>query len=375
MVGVVGQHLVKCCIHVAVSAALAELRRTWGHDVGHCELRCFVCLYVGIAGVDLSVGEEWSQAVGGQFAGARQLACEASENRIGGTHQSFHQLFHKRLSVFSHEQAVVCQCKVEHHVFGQWILRQFQYVGLVGLVFHHIVVCNAACNDAEAGFLLSAAVECRLLGSMVHVNLLVYERYVFASCYARQQHPLVGRWVEGIHFTHVAHFHGSPGVCQSGHDAQQYRHTQLLRQVEGISCHVVCLLLVGWFEYRYHGKLAIEAAVLLVLARMHRGVVGREHHQSATHASDGAVDKRVGTHVHSHVFHTHQGTPSGIAHAQCGLHGCLLVCAPAAVYAALTGQLVALYVFCDFGAGRTWIGIYTAQPCMYGPEGHSLVAK
>ena len=147
----------------------------------------------------------------------------------------------------------------------------------------------------------------------------------------------------------------------AGGDTHQHRQFLLLRVFKGDRHHVVGLLLVRGFERRNHGKLTIEARVLLVLRGMHRGVVGHQNNEAAVDASHTAINKRVGTDVESYMLHTNQGALTHERHTQSGFHSRLLVGAPTAVHAAFLRQGITLDKLCDFGRRRTRIGIHARE--------------
>jgi hypothetical protein len=78
--------------------------------------------------------------------------------------------------------------------------------------------------------------------------------------------------------------HRRAAVRQPRHQAQQHRHLQAFRQLEGLAREVVALLLVGRFQAGHHRKVGEVARVLLVLRTVHRRVVGHHHHQPAMRA-------------------------------------------------------------------------------------------
>jgi hypothetical protein len=162
---------------------------------------------------------------------------------------------------------------------------------------------------------------------------------------------------------------------QTGHHAHHHRQLDGLGERKRHGHGIVAFLLVGGFHDGYHGKLSIEAGVLLVLRRVHGRVVGSQHHETAVDACDGGVDEGVGTHVHAHMLHADECALAGVRHAEGSLHGCLLVGAPAAVDAALAAERMALYELGDFCRRRARIGIDARQPCMERTQGNGFVAK
>ena len=342
VLGIFLSHLVQGGIHVAVSASLAQLWRACGEVLRGGERLGRLC------------PEGGGHTVGSQLAGARQCARQSSRHVISCAEHSLHGLLHHRLSVFHHEQPSALVGQHLYSLHGQWILRHLfniiQGLLLFGQLRYgllHVVVANAAGHDARLRALVSvvgifAFVERRPVAFHEHVVLLPYQCVILLSCYARQQHPSVGGDVDAVLLARLLHHHSCARVSQSCHHAQQHWLLDGLRVVEGHRHHVVGLLLCRRLEHGYQRKLAVEPRVLLVLARVHRRVVGGQHHQSALHSGYGTVDECVGAYVHAHVLHAHERPLSGIRHAERSLHGCFLVGAPARVYSPLLCNRVVL---------------------------------
>ena len=162
---------------------------------------------------------------------------------------------------------------------------------------------------------------------------------------------------------------------QTGRYAQQYGEFLPLGEGEGIFGHLIGLLLCRGFECGDHGELAVETGVLLVLRRVHRGVVGGHDNHAAVDTGHGGIDEGVGGDVHPDMFHAHHAAASGVGHAQRRLHGGLLVGAPRAVYAVRAGGRGVLYVFGYLRTRGPGIGIYPLYPRMQGSLGNSFVAQ
>ena len=120
---------------------------------------------------------------------------------------------------------------------------------------------------------------------------------------------------------------------QAGNDTHQHGKFFPLRQFVCIFHHVIRLLLRRRFEDRHHGKLAIEARILLVLRRMHRRVIRRQHHDSSVNTRNCRIDKRIGAYIHTYMLHTDQCPLAHVRHTQSRFHSGLLIRAPAAVQA------------------------------------------
>ena len=94
--------------------------------------------------------------------------------------------------------------------------------------------------------------------------------------------------------------------------------------------------------------MAIEAAVLFVLRREHRRVVGHDD-EDALSADDGGIHEGVAANVEAHVLHAGHGTLASVGHADGGLKGGLLVGAPVGNYALFLGLLRVNNILCDLG--------------------------
>ena len=121
------------------------------------------------------------------------------------------------------------------------------------------------------------------------------------------------------------HLDYGAAVGHAGGETHQDGHAELFGQVERVARHVVCFLLVARFETRDESEVGIEPRVLLVLAGVHRRVVGCHNNEAAVGACDGGVDERVGADVHAHMFHADHGTLAGVGDAERLFHRGLFV--------------------------------------------------
>ena len=64
------------------------------------------------------------------------------------------------------------------------------------------------------------------------------------------------------------------------HQPNHDRKTKPFGQLERLTGHVVCVLLVARLKHGYLGKITVETRILLVLRGMHAGVVGNREHQT-----------------------------------------------------------------------------------------------
>ena len=216
-----------------------------------------------------------------------------------------------------------------------------------------------------------------ILRALEQVRLLRHEGGVLPLGVAGQQDPAGALGIRGerILRTGLPHLDGRPGMGQPRDDAHEHRQPHFFRQTEGVGHHVIALLLVGRLEDGNHRELPVEAGVLLVLGGMHGRIVRRNDHQAALHAGDAGVHECIGTDVHAHVLHAHQGALPGIGHAQGRLHGRFFVRAPAAPNPAFPRERIALDEFGDLGRRRSRICIHPGQSGMQRPQGKRLVSK
>ena len=161
----------------------------------------------------------------------------------------------------------------------------------------------------------------------------------------------------------------------AGGQAHQHRNAESLREVERRADHVVGLLLRRGLEDGDQREFAVEARVLFVLRRVHRGVVGRHDDQTAVGAGHRRVDEGVGGDVHADMLHADQGALAGKRHAERLLHGGLLVGRPRAVDAAFGRKRVSLNVLRDFRGGRARVGVDARKSGVESPQREGFISQ
>ena len=149
-------------------------------------------------------------------------------------------------------------------------------------------------------------------------------------------------------------------MSQTGHDSHHHGFFDGFGISKSGCHHVVGFLLITWFEGWYHSKLRIEAAVLLVLAGMHRGIISCQYHQSTVYTSDSRVDKSISTYVHTYMFHADQCTLTRIRHSEGCFHRSFLVGTPTTMNTPCFGYRVVLDKLGDFCAWCSRVSIYAA---------------
>ncbi len=305
-------------------------------------------------------------AVRSQFPGAGQFARHAAADLNGRRQDAAQGFFDDGLSLLDDEQRLAFRRHAAHEFLRQRVLRYFEHRvrASVGIVLREVVVGDAAGDDAQRFvFSIGVTVEGACGRLLFEAGIVGEQCLVSYARIARHQHPLArpGGIGEAVLGACLARFDHGTRVGHAGRQAHQYGNAVFLREVERGLHHLVGLLLRGGLERRDKGELAVEARVLLVLRRVHRGVVGRDHDQPAVGAGHRRIDECVGGDVHAHVLHADQRPFSGKRHAQRLLHRRLLIGRPCAVDAPLGGERMSLYIFGDFGRRRARIGIYARQ--------------
>ncbi len=224
-------------------------------------------------------------------------------------------------------------------------------------------------------------VEGIAFGPADDIGLFASELVVAHAGIGRQQGPLGRelRGLEGVGRTTLADLHAAAAVGEPGHEPEHHGHLDALGQLEGGTGHVVAFLLRGRLEARDEREVRVHAAVLLVLAGVHAGIVGDRDDQAAFDAGDGRVHKRVGGDIEANVLERDQRASSGVADAEGLLEGDLFVGRPCVGHASLSCARhfvrLATDELEDFGGGRSRIGEGSAEAGVNCGEGDGFVAK
>ena len=184
--------------------------------------------------------------------------------------------------------------------------------------------------------------------------------------HSRHQYPLtrIGRIVHRIRFAYRSGLHDGTGVRQAGNDTHQYGNFIFFGKIERFAYHIVRLLLGGRLENRHHRKFAVKTGILFVLRRVHRGIVGGNHDQSAVRTGHCRIDKCIGSDIHTYMFHTYHRPFTHIGHSERSFHRCLFITRPLAMDTAFSRQRIGLYKFGNLGRRSAGIGINSGKAGM-----------
>ena len=304
---------------------------------------------------------------------------QAAVHGLAFAEEAFDVLLDEGLAVLEHEDFVNLVVQLVEHVEGQGVLGDLHHgIGATaaGEVLLQVVVGDAGGDDAAA--LVGAGdvlVEAAFLGGLGEAGLLVDEVAVEALGVDRQQHVALGvaGAAEGVLLADGLALDAGAAVGQAGGDAHQDGGAQLLAEVVAGEDHVVGLLLVRRLEHRDHGPVTVVAAVLLVLAGEHAGVVGH-HDDDALGADDGGVHEGVAADVEAHVLHAGHGAFAAVGHADRGLEGGLLVGAPVGDNTLFLGLFALHHIFGNLGRRGTGVAVDGATASIDKCLCNSLVA-
>ncbi len=92
-------------------------------------------------------------------------------------------------------------------------------------------------------------------------------------------------------------------MADASGQAHQNRGIEVLAQTKSGDHQVFGFLAIGWLQAGDASKLGESAVILLVLAGVHSGVVGRDDHQSGFGAGHRCVHESVGSDVEPDMLH------------------------------------------------------------------------
>ena len=130
----------------------------------------------------------------------------------------------------------------------------------------------------------------------------------------------------------LAEFDEALRMCDPRTHAEHYGSVKALRKLERLAGKEKRLRRVRRLEHRNLCGYRVMARVLLVLRRMHRGIVRHADHKSAVHAGIRHCKKRVRGDIHSDMLHRTGASRAVEGRSEGDLHGDLLVGRPFAVY-------------------------------------------
>ena len=151
-----------------------------------------------------------------------------------------------------------------------------------------------------------------------------------------------------------------------GH-AQQNRHLPALGDLDGAHRELVSLLRVRGLEHGHPGSEGVAPVVLLVLARSHPRIVGRNHHQRPVQPDQRHGEQGVGGHIQPDVLHGDQSAGAGKGDTDPHLQRHLFVGRP------LRSSTQAFKGFQYLRRGSTRISRAESHPGVEGGHGDRLV--
>ena len=319
--------------------------------------------------------------LGGKLAGGRQMSGHpAAHLGIGSGGAMQHRLDH-RLAVFKDDDRLAGRLEFAQGGFRHRILADLEQRlrAVAAKRLHHVVVGDAAGDNAQGtvGPILEF-IEGGFLGQFGKTRLLCQVAGIIGAGDRRQQDEpprIVLRQRQRLFRLHGSGDDVGAGMGQAGGQPQQHRRLQLFRQGERRRHHVIGFLLRRRLEHRHLRKAAVEPRILFVLRGMHRGIVGRHHHQAAMRPGDRRIHEAIGRHIQPDMLHADQRPLAGIGHAERRLHRGFLVACPLAGHSARYRFRRPLDVFGDFGRWRSGIGVATGDPGIKSPLGNRLVTQ
>ena len=198
---------------------------------------------------------------------------------------------------------------------------------------------------------------------------------VAGSCVCREQHVLAEVAVvvadRRLRPAPVAlRLDGRHRVADPRRYPEHHRCVESLGDLERPHREVLRLLAVRWLEDRDFRGARELPVVLLVLRRVHRGIVGGDQHQSAVDARVRRAEQRICGDIDADVLHRHERPEPAEARAVRRLVGDLLVGRPLAADAAASRQR-----FEDLGARGARVGGGEMRPCFEGSLRYRFVPR
>ena len=173
-----------------------------------------------------------------------------------------------------------------------------------------------------------------------------------------------------LHLDALARIHDAARVRQARRGAEHDRRPEALAELESGADQLPCLGGVGRLEQRDLGDLGEVAAVLLVLRRVHAGIVGYQHDEAGVGPGVGKDHERIGGDVEADVLHRHHGAEAAERSAHPLLERHLLVGGPVGVHFRVLGKS-----FQHLGAGSAGVSRGKGNTGLPGAPRDRLVAR
>ena len=159
------------------------------------------------------------------------------------------------------------------------------------------------------------------------------------------------------------------GMADAGGGTEENGRVEVFRDFAGYPDKILALLAVGRLHHRDLRGAGVVAVVLLVLGRVHTGVVCRDDNEARVHPQIAGGENRVGGNIQTDVLHRAQRAASGDCRAVCHLGRHLFVGRPLAVHVILISGGVFKYL----RAGRSGIGRADPYTGLIDTAGYRLV--
>src|SRR5574344_33734 len=260
---IIFQDLIHCGINITVSATFTQLRRACCHI-----LTFFKTLRSRQA-------ESFLHRVRSKLSRTGQLSCKFTFQCRITRHDATCYILNERLSLLCNKHRVALCRHLSHKSFWQRIMRNFQYRerATLRITFVQIIESDTTCHDTHAMVCgINIFIVFRFYRILFQFGLLIANYDITFARICRKQNPVsCFRIIIYLVFLTwgLNNIYDSSGVRKTCHGTQEYWQMYLLRIFESINRHIISLLLVAWLKDRYHSKFAIEAAVLLILRRVH----------------------------------------------------------------------------------------------------------
>ena len=245
--------------------------------------------------------------------------------------------------------------KITDEIHGQRIGKtQLQERGVLRKHLFGVLIGHGGGNDAHLAAGHLHAVDGAAVGVLFHAAQPLLHHRMVAIGIGRGTHIFthIARIRARGHLFPLTQFHQRLGVVHAGGGAEQNRGVKHFGNLTGHTDKVLALLAVCRLHHGNAGSAGIVAVILLILRRVHAGVVGCDDHIGSTGSHVGGGKQGIGRHVQSHVLHSAQGAHTGYCGTIGHLRGHLFIGCPLAVDI----LFILRRIFQDFGTGGAGIG-------------------